>query len=155
MRAEKRTAEERAPYFRGRYLANRAGKIAAVRKRRLSNPQLKREYDRQRYLADPAKYRKSRSAAGRRWEEKHPDRVLAKTRRRVAAQLNRLPKWADHTAIRLIYRTADVAKITFPEVAIHVDHDVPLRGRRVSGLHVHNNLRIVSAKENMSKGNRF
>jgi hypothetical protein len=38
--------------------------------------------------------------------------------------------------------------------AHHVDHELPLRGRRVSGLHVHTNLRVLPAEDNFRKGNR-
>lgn len=37
----------------------------------------------------------------------------------------------------------------------HVDHEIPLRGRLVSGLHVWNNIRVIPAAINQAKSNRW
>jgi hypothetical protein len=57
------------------------------------------------------------------------------------------PRWADLKAIKLFY-------VNCPK-GFHVDHIVPITGRKVSGLHVMNNLQYLPAKDNMSKGNSF
>ena len=74
----------------------------------------------------------------------------AKRVRRRATQLNATPKWLtknDKEKIRKIYAKCPKG--------YHVDHIIPLRGKSVCGLHVPNNLRIITAHKNQSKGNRF
>ena len=80
---------------------------------------------------------------------------MAKHARRRAAELQQLPSWADHDAIGLIYRAAQIAKVTWPEVEIHVDHVVPLQGKTVSGLHIHRNLQVLSGTANRTKSNHL
>lgn len=131
------------------------GRKAEVdRKRRQANAQRFKDYDHNRYLADPLRYKDARRAGSRRWEKRNPHLVLAKTRRRAAAKLNRTPAWANHDSIGFVYRAASIAKVTWPEFDVEVDHDLPLRGLTVSGLHVHNNLRLMRGTANVQKGNR-
>jgi hypothetical protein len=74
--------------------------------------------------------------------------------KRRAAQLDRSPAWADQEAITAIYASA--RRLTAETgVEHHVDHFYPLQGKKVSGLHVEGNLRIIPAAHNLSKGNRF
>ena len=71
---------------------------------------------------------------------------------------NALPKWANTKTIKKIYKTC----IQFSKdigIVYHVDHIYPLKMYRdrewiACGLHVENNLRIISAPENISKGCR-
>jgi hypothetical protein len=79
------------------------------------------------------------------------------------------PKWADIAAIEAIYAECKrLNKIYYKENNIprhtkkkpriakwHVDHFIPVKGKNVCGLHVETNLRIITGKENMSKGNKY
>ena len=68
--------------------------------------------------------------------------------------VQRTPKWADIEAIKTIYFEAQKLTQTH-KTPYHVDHIVPLLGRKVSGLHVEYNLQILRASENMRKNNKF
>ena len=89
-------------------------------------------------------YNYNNSEAGRRTKQN------AKTNLRRARMINATPKWItdkDKKEMQKIYKSCPKG--------YHVDHIVPLRGKNVCGLHVPNNLRVVPAYVNMSKGNRF
>ena len=73
--------------------------------------------------------------------------ILANTNKRRASRLQRTPAWADLEAIKQFY-------LNCPE-GYHVDHDVPLQGVNVSGLHVLNNLVYLTASDNVKKGNKW
>lgn len=62
--------------------------------------------------------------------------------------------WADKAKIDEIYE--ECRRVTRETgVQHHVDHIIPLQGRLVCGLHVENNLRIITASENCSKHNKL
>ena len=63
-------------------------------------------------------------------------------------------KWSELKAIQEVYRMCSELTET-TGIAHHVDHHVPLNSSTVSGLHVLSNLRILTATENMAKGNNF
>ncbi len=75
--------------------------------------------------------------------------------RRRAAKKNASPAWANREAIDFAYYAADVIHKVYGGVKPHVDHIVPLQHDLVCGLHVENNLQLMSASANLSKGNRW
>lgn len=72
---------------------------------------------------------------------------LYSTNKRRSARLNANVAWTDHERIKEIYKNCPKG--------YHVDHIIPLQSKIVCGLHVENNLQYLTAKENISKGNRF
>ena len=71
-----------------------------------------------------------------------------------AAELRATPAWADVKAIAEFYREAQ-RKTEETGIPHEVDHIVPLRHKQASGLHVPENLRVVTRSVNCSKSNRF
>jgi hypothetical protein len=87
-------------------------------------------------------------------EEQRRSLVAHHAGKRRAAKLQRTPAWANADAIRAVYDQAR-AMTDSTGVEHHVDHVIPLRGKRVSGLHVANNLQVIPASENVRKHNRY
>ena len=124
--------------------------------------------------------KEKRLADTRAWRLRNPDRIRAYTKkwgqenrehRRLYRQANRArlteqnvarqertrkatPLWANRDSILLKYKESQrMTAIT--GVPHHVDHKIPLQGENVCGLHVAANLRVILARDNMSKGNKF
>ena len=74
-------------------------------------------------------------------------KMNAKTNYRRALRFRAIPKWSNLEKIREIYKNCPKG--------YHVDHIIPLNNPKVCGLHVENNLQYLTAKQNISKGNRF
>jgi len=93
----------------------------------------------------------------RRYGQQNPDKINAKTGKRRAAKLQRTPPWLtkEHfKQIRAFYKEASrLTKET--GIRYSVDHQVPLQGKTVSGLHVPWNLQVIPFSENSSKNNKF
>ena len=69
------------------------------------------------------------------------------------------PRWANHMAINRIYSEMQMRNKRDGKGVWHVDHKFPLKyrgkdGAEGSGLHIHQNLVILPARENLKKSNR-
>jgi hypothetical protein len=77
--------------------------------------------------------------------------------KRRASKLQRTPNWLteeDHWMFEEIYSLAKLRE-ELTGVKWHVDHKIPLQGELVCGLHVPTNLQVITATENLSKGNSY
>lgn len=73
-------------------------------------------------------------------------------KRRAEAISRATPQWSDRSAIKRIYNEcSQLTKSTGKK--FHVDHVLPLRSDIVCGLHVPNNLEIISERKNIAKKN--
>ncbi|MDH4602416.1 MULTISPECIES: HNH endonuclease signature motif containing protein [Pseudomonas syringae group] len=74
--------------------------------------------------------------------------------RRRTALRRATPLWADLAAIKAFYK--DAKRLSIETGVLHeVDHIVPIQGEKVCGLHVENNLQILTKTDNVKKHSRF
>lgn len=92
-------------------------------------------------------------ALKKRYREKYPGKIAAKTRRRQAMKMNATPAWANKEEIEKIYEEA--ARLRGLGQDVEVDHIIPLNGKNICGLHIETNLQIITAAENRLKGARY
>ena len=89
------------------------------------------------------------------WKADNKGYVNHINRLRHIRKKQRTPEWADLDAIRKIYEECAVLIKLHGPSSYHVDHIIPLLGKTVSGLHVENNLQILTAEDNMKKSNNY
>lgn len=108
-------------------------------------------------------YSVGHAVANKRWRNANPEKMRAARQRsyaksdpaywrvkraeRRACEKQQIPRWADRNVIAKIYARCPLGH--------HVDHEIPLRGRLVSGLHVESNLQYLTAEANHRKHNSF
>ncbi len=113
-----------------------------------------REAERERVLRVYYADKTSWAARVRRWAVNNSDKRAASEAGRRFAKHKAMPMWANHTAIADLYEQARRLSID-TGIQHHVDHIVPLKNDRVTGLHWEGNLAVIPATDNLSKGNRF
>lgn len=88
------------------------------------------------------------------WSHRNEGKIYELNKFYKFTRRQRVPKWADKEKIRQIY--AECYRITQEtEIPHEVDHIVPSNSPIVSGLHVENNLQILTRTANRKKGNKF
>jgi hypothetical protein len=149
------TLDSQKAYFKNRYR-----KILEVdpkfhAKKYAANTEKAQQQNRQSYI----RHAEKRKAAVAAWAKNNPHKVRAHGKAYKAAKLNAFPDWVRKDAdfmwlIEEAYALAILRSNLFG-FEWHVDHIVPLRGKKVSGLHVPWNLAVIPASVNCSKQNKF
>ena len=93
-----------------------------------------------------------RNAITARYAARHPEVGVANHAKRKALKNQATPVWANDFFMQEIYHLAKL-RTKHTGFKWHVDHIVPLRSKKVCGLHCEQNLRVVPAVVNMQKHN--
>ena len=82
------------------------------------------------------------------------DKVSAQNRLHQKQVKVATPSWYDSFSVRVKYKERDtMSRVT--GLVHHVDHKIPLQGDNVCGLHVSANLRVILARDNLRKNNKW
>lgn len=91
------------------------------------------------------------------WKIDNPGKVRAATIKRRTSKMQRTPAWLtddDYWMLEQAYELAAIRTKMFG-FSWHVDHVLPLQGKKVSGFHVPTNVQVIPGVENVKKANGY
>lgn len=150
-KAHAKKVADNPAYYAEQYAATREQALKASKAYYTKNTQKRIAAQKLWAAANPEKVRQYKNT----WKEKNVGAVREHAVRRRLACAQQTPAWADAAKIRSYYDVCAFFNEVNGYTKYHVDHIIPLRGKRVSGLHVHNNLQVIPAIENERKNNSF
>ena len=144
--------EKRAEASRRWKQNNRERVLEMERAKRIENPEASRARSRAHYY----RHRERELLRQKVWRMANRGLTNSFTAKRKADLLQRTPVWLSSDDLWLLQEAYTLARMRTElfGFAWHVDHVLPLRGKKVSGLHVPNNVRVIPAADNLRKGNR-
>jgi len=147
---EQREKEKKDPTYKERR------KLAGI-KYKNKDPEGYRKKQNERHAIPENRLKRRESA--RKSRKKNLAKDCAKSVRRYASKMQRLPKWLTQTQklemVKVYEECAELQKFFNPNDPLQVDHDIPMQGENVSGLHVPWNLQILPRSLNVKKGNNI
>jgi hypothetical protein len=136
------------------YRAANAERIAESKKQwSIKNADYKAEKDRLYAQQNTEK----RTLARKKWSKANPGEDKAAKAKNHAARIKRIPTWLSEDDEWMIAQAYELAALRTKLFGFswHVDHVIPLNGKKVSGLHVPTNLQVIPWRDNLRKGNRM
>jgi len=111
----------------------------------------------QKNIAYKAKNKEKVTEYNKQWWSENKDKRASYQAKRKATILQKTPNWLTESDLRMIEAKYSLAAMLTRETGIihHVDHIIPLQGRKVSGLHVFSNLRVILGSDNVKKSNKY
>jgi hypothetical protein len=103
------------------------------------------------------KYPERRTSARKKWVANNPGADRAAKANNKAARKKRVPTWLSDEDKWMIAEAYELAALRTELFGFswHVDHIIPLNGKKVSGLHVPANLQVVPWFVNLAKSNKY
>ena len=129
-----------------RYHEDPAKDLAYQKQWREKNPDIVHQRHVKRYVTQ----KESELARAKQWREDNPHKQRQYTIEYTAQKLKATPKWHEKEKhlIDTVYKKAH-------ELGLEVDHVVPLRSKKVCGLHTWANLQLLDKTLNIKKRNRY
>lgn len=135
------------------YRENKEVVTAYAKRYREENPDKLKQVQKKHYWAN----REERIAAVKAYQQTPAGKAMAaraRSKRRTREE-RATPAWSNRLRETAIYELRDSLIEDCHGEPFHVDHDIPLQGKKVSGLHVHNNLEVMQGTHNCVKRHNF